>query len=83
MAKGSGAKNKAKKDYPPSIGFWTAKSGNGFTKTVNEEVMGILGNIQPGCTLYLQEVTDARSDRAPQFRVTVFPPFEQREEQGI
>ena len=79
-------KSNSKKEFNPSIGFWPAKSGNGFTVSVNEALIETLKKAQIGSTLYLQEVPEearADNDRIPAYRVTIFPPRESNDEAGL
>jgi hypothetical protein len=71
---------KNKKEYPPQIGFWPAKSGKGFTVGINESVLKILETASLGGRLLLTEVPEEYredNDKMPVYRVTVFPPNEQ------
>jgi len=62
-----------KKDFLPSIGFWPAKSGNGFTVFVSEDLKKELGKAIVGSTLLLKEV-ESDNDKAPAFRIVIMPP---------
>jgi hypothetical protein len=77
MSKNYGNKqnnNGGKKEFAPSIGFWATKSGKGYSVFVDEKVMGELDKIQEGGRLFLSEVTNSNSDRAPQYRVVYLAP---------
>lgn len=73
MAKPMNKASNGKKEFAPSIGFWPAKSGNGFTVYLDEKVFGELQKAEIGGRLLLAEVT-SDNDKAPAYRVTIFGP---------
>lgn len=72
----SKTKTTGKKEFAPNIGFWPAKSGNGFTRKLTREDIETLAKAEEGSRLLLSEVS-SDNEKAPAFRLTVFPPDEQ------
>ena len=76
------AKNTTKKEYAPSFGFWPAKSGNGFTTAITEQLLETLAKAKVGGRLLLSEVPEdvrEENDRIPTYRVTIFEPGEKKQ----
>jgi hypothetical protein len=63
------------KEYAPSVGFWPAKSGRGYTVFLNADVIATLEKAEEGGTLFLQEVPEEwRKENTPHYRVSIFAP---------
>jgi hypothetical protein len=65
-----------KTEYPPNIGFWPAKSGNGYTVFVDagtrSELERLLSAATEGTRLYLSQ-PKSDNKKAPAFRINVLP----------
>lgn len=68
---------KSNKDFAPNIGFWEAKTGNGYSVFISEELLETLNNAKVGGFLSLQLVPEDVRDanpKVPAYRLTIFPP---------
>jgi hypothetical protein len=63
------------------VGFWPAKSGNGYTCFIDGAVLETLAKAAEGGRLFLQEVK-SDSEKAPTWRVTFFDGGEKKQEEG-
>jgi hypothetical protein len=77
MSKQTSKSKGPKKEFAPQVGFWPAKSGNGFTSYIDEKTLGELQKAQLGGRLLLSSV-DSDNEKAPHYRVTIFPPSEEQ-----
>jgi hypothetical protein len=81
MNKGNNKTGK-KGDFAPSVGFWPAKSGNGYTCFIDEKTIETLANAKEGGRLFLQPV-ESDNEKAPKFRLTFFDDAPKQQEESI
>lgn len=60
----------SKKEFSPTIGFWTTKKGNGYSSIVKNETLKLFETAKEGDTLYLEEV-ESDNSKAPKLRVSL------------
>lgn len=68
--------------YNPSVGFWNAKNGNGFTVQINDSVLTAIAKAERGGRLYFREVPEDLQEKYPDMpvaRLVVFPPGDKEE----
>jgi hypothetical protein len=70
------------KEFAPSVGFWPAKSGNGYTCFIDKKVIENLEKAAEGGRLLLQEV-ESDNPKAPAYRLTIFDGGEKQAEDKI
>jgi hypothetical protein len=74
--------NGPKKEFAPSVGFWPAKSGNGYTCFLDEKTIETLSKAKEGGRLLLQEV-NSDNEKAPTYRLTIFDDTPRQQEESI
>lgn len=78
-------KPQGKKEYAPSFGFWSARSGKGFTVGITQQLLDTLAKAEIGGRLLLLPVPEdvrAENDKLPVYRVTIYPADKKQDEEA-